>query len=81
MGDMSRIIRKFERFMEHSHEELMEIGRKPRRVISDPPGKLIGHFTYNFENKTEKFTPTLEYRIRTFFNNIYSKVYSYFKGK
>jgi len=55
--NQSRIIRKFERMMGHSHEELMEIGRHPRRIIpSKSDGEIIGYFTYDFENKTETYT-------------------------
>ncbi len=81
MSDTGRVIRKFERMMGHSHEELMEMGRQPRHQIQPNPGKIIGHFTYDFENKTETFTPTLKYRIKTSINKLYSQIYSYFRHK
>ena len=60
--DRSRIIRKFERMMGHSHEELMEIGRRPRKTIpSESDGEIIGTFTYNPKTGKETYTPTEKY--------------------
>jgi hypothetical protein len=81
MGESSRIIRKFERMMGRSYEEQMERVRNPRPIQSDSPGEIIGKFTYNFETGKEKFTPTLNYRIRSSFNQLYSHIYSYFHPK
>ena len=70
------IEQKFERFM-------MDIKRERQMHPSEKgkPGKIIGHYTYDFENKTEKFTPTLKYRIISSFNRLYSNLYSYFNPK
>lgn len=65
MGETSRIIQKFERMMGHSHEELMELGRHPRQQIQPNPRKIIGHFTYDFDKKTETFTPAEDYNKKT----------------
>ena len=65
MSEQSRIIRKFERMMGHSHDELMEIGRQKRQQISSNPGKVIGHFEYDFDKKTEKFIPAKDYKKAT----------------
>lgn len=81
-SDIHKIIRKFERFMGHSDEGLMELGSRSRRTNpSKSDGEIIGHFTYDFEKQTETFTPTLKYRIITSFNRFYSNIYSYFKPK
>lgn len=72
----SGIERKFERFM---------IGLRQERQMHPPkkekPGKIIGHITYDFENQTEKFTPTLRYKIISSFNQFYSRFCSYFHNQ
>lgn len=67
MSEESRIIRKFERMMGHSHEELMEIGRQPRQapMLNEKNSKIIGYFTYDHNNKKIKYTPTKEYKEKT----------------
>ena len=71
----------FERMLGKSHDELMEIGNRPRQTQIIKPGKIIGHFTYDFDKETEKFTPTLKYRFIRFFNGIYSKVSNYINSR
>jgi len=70
------IEQKFERFM-------MDIRRENQMHSPEKgkPGKIIGHFTYDFEKQTETFTPTLRYRIISSINRLYSNIYSYFNNK
>ena len=81
MSDISRITRKFERMMGHTHDELMEIGRYPTPRMDPSEMKTIAHITYDFENKKIKYTPNLKYRVITSFNRFYSNISSYFTHK
>jgi len=51
----SRIIRKFERFMESVRSDNNK--RNMADNLKEEP-KVIGYFTYDFENKTETYTST-----------------------
>ena len=64
MSDISRITRKFERMMGHTHDELMEIGRHPHQapILNEKNSKTIGYFTYDHNNKKIKYTPVEDYK-------------------
>jgi len=75
MSEISDTIMKFERMMIlNKQERQMHLPEKKQKNI-------IGYMTYNFEDETEKFTPTLKYRIISSFNKFYSKMRSYFHNK
>jgi hypothetical protein len=67
MGDITRILRKFERLMGHSHDELMEMGRHSHQapILNEKNSKIIGYFTYDHNNKKIKYTPSKEYKEKT----------------
>jgi hypothetical protein len=54
MSDTSRIRDKFERFMETVRAENQK-GIKYEAAKEEP--KIIGYFTYDFDKKTEIYTP------------------------
>jgi hypothetical protein len=65
MGDISNTIMKFERLMGHSHDELMEIGRQPKRQVQPNPGEIIATRMYNPTTGEETFTSTENYKKKT----------------
>lgn len=56
MGDTSRMRDKFDRFMEMTRRENKKGIKYSQKEESQEPRGIIGYSTYDFENKTEKYT-------------------------
>jgi len=79
MDNAHIVIRKFERMMGATHDELMELGRHPhKKILNEKNSKTIGHFKYDFKNQTEKFVYTPKYKLIRFINKTHSTIQNYF---
>ena len=79
MDNAHVVIRKFERMMGATHDELMEIGRHPqKKILNEKNSKKIGYFKHNSKGQIERFVYTPKYKLIRFINKTHSTIQNYF---